>query len=78
MGKLLLAFALLLGGCQTVPEAKGVKVPASLMQECTELVLLEGVTGGDLLKNITANAAIYHDCRLGKKMLIEAVKASKK
>ncbi|MGZ8888069.1 MAG: hypothetical protein ACXW1D_00770 [Halobacteriota archaeon] len=45
------------------------------MQPCKALTKLEGTTGADVLKNITENAAIYHECKDGKAALIKAVKS---
>ena len=70
MNKALLFCMLLLTGCATGK----VDVPASLMQKCPELFKLEGMSGEHLIKNITLNAKVYHDCADGKAALIEAVK----
>jgi hypothetical protein len=52
----------------------GAPIPASLLQPCQPLNELDGVTGADVLKNITDNAALYHSCADGKAALIRAVK----
>jgi len=71
--KILILCAALLTGCATkLPPAK-VEIPVALMQKCPQLVRLEGTTGEDLLRNITANAALYHSCSDSKTALIEAV-----
>lgn len=75
MNKLLLcALLLVLTGCETMPQGRP-NIPESLLQECPQLYELEGMTGEALLNNITKNASVYHACKEGKKMLIDAVKA---
>lgn len=70
---LILCIMTALMGCTTTPQAK-VKVPASLTQKCQPLYEVEGITGKDLLKNITMNAEVYHRCSDMHDALIKAVK----
>ena len=71
--KMLILCAALLTGCATKLLPARVEIPVALMQKCPQLVRLEGTTGEDLLRNITANAALYHSCSDSKPALIEAV-----
>jgi hypothetical protein len=47
------------------------------MTPCQPLQLLDGMTGADVLRNITANAAIYWECKDSKDALIKAVQDNK-
>lgn len=67
-----------LTGCKTLPEPS-VRLPANITQKCPEkLVELEGVTGEALLRNIVANAEIYHECKDMHNSLVDALKDSRK
>lgn len=68
----LLSGSILTGCASTLPASK-VQIPVALLQKCPQLYKLEGTTGEDLLRNITANAALYHSCSDSKTALIEAV-----
>ena len=48
-----------------------------MMQPCQPLEQLEGMTGADVLRNITNNAAIYWECKDSKDALIKAIQESK-
>ncbi len=63
----------LLTGCAT-PISK-VGIPPNLMQPCTHLNKLDGLTGKQLIQNIVSNAELYHNCADGKAALIEAIKS---
>ena len=60
-------------GCQSLTP-RSVEVPANLMTKCPPLNKLEGMTGADVLRNITSNAELYYQCADSKAALIEAVK----
>lgn len=66
--------ALMMTACSSLTPPSKAPIPASLLQPCQPLNELDGVTGADVLKNITDNAAIYHACADGKAALIRAVK----
>lgn len=70
---LILCLMTALMGCTSVPQAK-VALPPSLTQKCQPLYALEGITGKDLLKNITTNSEIYYKCSDMHDALIKAVK----
>lgn len=65
---------MLLSGCQSLSVPDKEPVPLALLQPCEPLKELEGITGADMIRNITTNSAIYHSCADSKKALIEAVK----
>ncbi len=65
---------LVLSGCSTLAAHSQIKPSANLMQQCLPLNELAGMTGADAIRNITENAAIYHDCADKHKALIDAVK----
>jgi hypothetical protein len=62
------------GGCASNKPIPNAKIPASLLVQCEPLEQLQGLTGKDMLTNITSNAAIYHRCDDSHKALIDAVK----
>ncbi len=64
----------LLIGCTTTLPQSNIIPPANLMQVCGALNELTGTTGADVLRNITENAVIYHDCADKHKSLIDAIK----
>lgn len=64
----------LLSGCATQTLAPKANIPASLIQPCEPLEELSGMTGKDLLTNITNNSAVYWRCFDKHNALIEAVK----
>lgn len=64
--------------CSTQPIIPDVQIPAALSQDCRPLEALTGMTGKDLITNITDNAAIYYECADAKHALNEAVNNSKK
>lgn len=80
LNKLVIAslVCLCFSGCATVKALiPNAEIPASLTQECRPLEQLAGMTGKDLITNITNNAAIYYECADSKHALNEAVKPKK-
>lgn len=73
-----LCITTLLFGCASNVVIPDAKIPASLLVRCGQLEELQGLTGKDLLTNITNNAAIYHRCSDTHDALIEAAKPKNK
>lgn len=67
----------ILSGCASNLPRANTEVPASLLVACQPLEQLQGLTGKDLITNITNNAAIYHRCSDVHDALIDAVKIKK-
>lgn len=76
LSSLMLCF--LLTACSSQQPIADVQIPANLTSPCEELEQLEGLTGKDLLVNITRNSAIYYRCRDKYDSLVEATKKNKK
>lgn len=79
LNKLFIALLMLisLSACTTQPIIPDVQIPAALVQDCRPLEQLTGMTGKDLITNITDNAAIYFECADAKHALNQAVQAKK-
>lgn len=76
MGTCCLIF--ILCGCSNISVKPDVSLPANLMTECRPLSKLDGMTGADILRNITENASTFYECADKHKALIEAVRPEKK
>lgn len=70
----IVALLITLTGCATDKAIPNAEIPANLLVKCEPLEQLAGMTGKDLLTNITSNAAIYHRCDDNHNALIDAVK----
>lgn len=70
--------AMLVSACASNVVVPNTEIPASLLVRCEPLEQLQGLTGKDLLSNITSNAAIYHRCDDNHNALIDAVKPKNK
>jgi len=78
LSKVFLVLCIALTGCANSLPKPNVEIPANLLVKCEPLEQLAGMTGKDLLTNITGNAAIYHRCDDNHNALIDAVKPKNK
>lgn len=75
MRNIIIALGLItaLSGCVT-PNLSTQPIPASFLQPCADLELLEGIDGKAALTNIINNAEISGECRRKMQALIDVVK----
>jgi hypothetical protein len=82
MRKLSLLAILLLSGCaELVPISRHFpEMPETLLQECAELKSIEGQTVAlsTLTKTIVENYALYYECSLKQKAMVEWYTEQKK
>lgn len=64
---------LILSGCCTKQPYVHPDIPASLTSPCEPLETIQGLTGKDVLINVTTNAAIHYRCVDKYNALVDAV-----
>lgn len=80
-GVVLISAVLMLSGCfKTVPVKRNFPaVPAELQQHCAELEKTPDSTRlSDVVKTVTKNYSLYHECRIRNDAWIEWYDAQKK